>query len=123
VEKENKSKKRKMFKSLNVFAERALHGELLTLDLFLKHWIRIFLFVAMIIIFISSKYECQTCMEDIKTLKRDLEIIETECVRVKGEYMSRVRESYMAHLVDSMRLNLKVQEQPPFKLTYEEQDQ
>jgi hypothetical protein len=123
VEKENKSKKRKMFKSLNVFAERALHGELLTLDLFLKHWIRIFLFVAMIIIFISSKYECQTCMEEIKTLKRDLEIIETECVRVKGEYMSRVRESYMAHLVDSMRLNLKVQEQPPFKLTYEEQDQ
>ncbi|MEE0975990.1 MAG: FtsL-like putative cell division protein [Muribaculaceae bacterium] len=123
MEKENKSKKRKMFKSLNVFAERALHGELLTLDLFLKHWIRIFLFVAMIIIFISSKYECQTCMEDIKTLKRDLEIIETECVRVKGEYMSRVRESYMAHLVDSMRLNLKVQEQPPFKLTYEEQDQ
>ena len=123
MEKENKSKKRKMFKSLNVFAERALHGELLTLDLFLKHWIRIFLFVAMIIIFISSKYECQTCMEDIKTLNRDLEIIETECVRVKGEYMSRVRESYMAHLVDSMRLNLKVQEQPPFKLTYEEQDQ
>lgn len=123
MEKENKSKKRKMFKSLNVFAERALHGELLTLDLFLKHWIRIFLFVAMIIIFISSKYECQTCMEDIKTLKRDLEIVETECVRVKGEYMSRVRESYMAHLVDSMRLNLKVQEQPPFKLTYEEQDQ
>ena len=123
MEKENKSKKRKMFKSLNFFAERALHGELLTLDLFLKHWIRIFLFVAMIIIFISSKYECQTCMEDIKTLKRDLEIIETECVRVKGEYMSRVRESYMAHLVDSMRLNLKVQEQPPFKLTYEEQDQ
>lgn len=123
MEKENKSKKRKMFKSLNVFAERALHGELLTLDLFLKHWIRIFLFVAMIIIFISSKYECQTCMEDIKTLKRDLEIIETECVRVKGEYMSRVRESYMAHLVDSMRLNLKVQEQPPFKLTYEEKDQ
>ena len=112
-----------MFKSLNVFAERALHGELLTLDLFLKHWIRIFLFVAMIIIFISSKYECQTCMEDIKTLKRDLEIVETECVRVKGEYMSRVRESYMAHLVDSMRLNLKVQEQPPFKLTYEEKDQ
>ena len=123
MEKENKSKKRKMFKSLNVFAERALHGELLTLDLFLKHWIRIFLFVARIIIFISSKYECQTCMEDIKTLKRDLEIIETECVRVKGEYMSRVRESYMAHLVDSMRLNLKVQEQPPFKLTYEEKDQ
>lgn len=123
MEKENKSKKRKMFKSLNVFAERALHGELLTLDLFLKHWIRIFLFVAMIIIFISSKYECQTCMEEIKTLKRDLEIVETECVRVKGEYMSRVRESYMAHLVDSMRLNLKVQEQPPFKLTYEEQDQ
>ncbi|MBQ1931916.1 MAG: hypothetical protein II360_00270 [Muribaculaceae bacterium] len=123
MEKENKSKKRKMFKSLNVFAERALHGELLTLDLFLKHWIRIFLFVAMIIIFISSKYECQTCMEDIKTLKRDLEIVETECVRVKGEYMSRVRESYMAHLVDSMRLNLKVQEQPPFKLTYEEKDQ
>jgi hypothetical protein len=123
VEKENKSKKRKMFKSLNVFAERALHGELLTLDLFLKHWIRIFLFVAMIIIFISSKYECQTCMEEIKTLKRDLEIVETECVRVKGEYMSRVRESYMSHLVDSMRLNLKVQEQPPFKLTYEEQDQ
>ena len=123
MEKENKSKKRKMFKSLNVFAERALHGELLTPALFLKHWIRIFLFVAMIIIFISSKYECQTCMEDIKTLKRDLEIIETECVRVKGEYMSRVRESYMAHLVDSMRLNLKVQEQPPFKLTYEEQDQ
>lgn len=123
MEKETKTRTRKMFKTLNIFAERAFHGEVLSLDFFIKHWIHIALFMAMLVNFISSKYQCQTSMEDIKLLKRDLEIVETECVRIKGEYMSRVRESYMAHLVDSLRLNLKVQEQPPFKLTYDEKNQ
>ena len=123
MEKETKSKKRQMFKRLNIYAERAFHGEVLSLDFFVKHCIQVALYVVMVVNFISSKYECQTSMEDIKSLKRDLEIVETECVRVKGEYMSRVRESYMAHLVDSLRLNLKVQEQPPFKLTYDEKYQ
>lgn len=101
-------------------ASNIIYGRILSADFFAHNWVYVLLGVAMILIYITNKYQCLTKMEEIRALEQKLEIVETERVRVRGEYMSRVRESSMAHLVDSLRLNLKVQEQPPFKLSYDE---
>ena len=57
-------------------------------------------------------------METIQKLERDLEIVKTESVRERSEYMSRTRESSIKELVDTLHLGLDVQEQPPFIITY-----
>lgn len=95
-----------------------IYGRILSIDFFARHWLKVLLAVVMIMVYITSKYQCQTKMEEIRSLEQKLEIIETERLRVRGEYMSLVRESSMTHLVDSLKLGLKVQEQPPFKLSY-----
>lgn len=73
--------------------------------------------IVMILIYITNKYQCQTRMEEIRKLTRQLEVVETERVRVRSEYMSRTRESAMQELVDTMHLGLRVQERPPYHLS------
>lgn len=102
------------------FLLRALHGRLLTTDFFAKNWLKVLLFTVMVLIYITNKYQCQTRMEQIRALEQELEIVETERVRVRSEYMSRIRESAMQQLVDTMRLNLQVQDRPPFKISNNE---
>ncbi len=55
-------------------------------------------------------------MEEIRRLETELEIVKTERLRVRSAYMSNTRESSMQHLIDSLGLNLRVQDRPPFKL-------
>ena len=62
-------------------------------------------------------------MEDIRKLEQELEIVETERIRERSTYMSRIRESSMQEMVDTMHLNLKIQDQPPYKLTKNESSQ
>ncbi len=97
----------------------ALRGKLLSSDFLFRNAGYILLVVAMILMYITNRYECLTCMEDIRRLNRELEIVETERVRVRSMYMSRIRESSMQQLVDTMHLNLKVQDCPPYKITIE----
>ncbi len=98
------------------FMLRALHGRLLDTDLFAHNWLTVLLALIMILLYITNKYYCQTRMEDIRSLTQQLEVIETEQIRVRSEYMSRIRESAMQELVDSMHLGLRVQPQPPYRL-------
>ena len=96
---------------------RALHGRLLSTDFFAQNWLKLLLLIVMILIYITNKYQCQTRMEEIRSLTRELEVIETERVRVRSEYMSRTRESAMQELVDTMHLGLRVQDRPPYRLS------
>lgn len=97
-----------------------VHGRLLSLDFFRRHWLAVLCVVAMLIIYITSRYYCQTMMEEIKRLENDLEVVRTERIREKSTYMSRIRESSMQQRVDSLRLGLTVSEQPPFRLKIDE---
>lgn len=96
---------------------RAIHGRMLSLDFFSRHWLWVLTVVVMLMIYITSRYTCQTQMEDIQRLTRELEVAKTERVREKSAYMSRIRESQMQLMVDSLRLGLTVQEQPPYKIS------
>ncbi|MDE6489899.1 MAG: hypothetical protein K2L49_01930 [Muribaculaceae bacterium] len=95
---------------------KALHGRLLTTDIFARNWLTLLLLIVMVLIYITNKYQCQRSMEEIRDLTRRLEVVETERVRVRSEYMSGIRESAMQHLVDTMHLGLSVQPRPPYRL-------
>lgn len=41
----------------------------------------------------------------------------TERVRAKSAYMSKIRESSIQEMVDSLGLGITVQEQPPYRLS------
>lgn len=72
--------------------------------------------MVMLLVFITNRYQCLTRMEEIRKLEQTLEVIETERIRERSTYMSRIRESSMQELVDTMNLHLKIQDQPPYKL-------
>lgn len=109
---QDKEKKQKR----DSFLFSAFRGKLLSSDMLIRNAGNILLVVIMILVYITNRYECLTSMEEIRRLNRELEIVETERVRVRSLYMSRIRESSMQQLVDTMHLNLKVQERPPYKI-------
>lgn len=96
---------------------RTLHGRILSIDFFKRNWVVVLGVVVMLMVYITSRYECQTKMERIRALETELEVAKTERVRAKSAYMSRIRESSMQKMIDSLRLGLTVQEQPPYKLS------
>lgn len=98
---------------------RALHGRVLSTDFFRRHWLAVLGVVVMLMIYITNRYTCQTQMETIQRLERELEVAKTERIREKSTYMSRIRESKMQHKVDSLGLGLTVQERPPYRITAE----
>lgn len=95
---------------------RALHGRVLSIDFFRRNWMVVVGVVAMLMIYITNRYQCQTQMEKIRKLETQLEVAKTERVRAKSTYMSRIRESSMQEMADSLKLRLTVQDQPPYEL-------
>ena len=98
------------------FIKRIRQGEVLSSDFFARNWLTVFAGVLVVMLYITNKYTCQTKMEEIRRLETELEIVKTERLRVRSAYMSNTRESSMQHLIDSLGLNLRVQDRPPFKL-------
>ena len=96
---------------------RILYGRFLSVDFFTRHWKAIDLGMLMVMAYITNRYQCLTRMEEIRRLEQQLEVVETERVRERSTYMSRIRESSMQELVDTMHLHLKIQDQPPFTLS------
>ena len=72
--------------------------------------------VVVAMVYITTKYTCQTNMEKIADLERRLEIVTNEKSRERSAFMGRIRETSMQEMVDSLHLNLKVQSQPPYKI-------
>ena len=97
---------------------RIIRGQLLTVEFFARHWLKIAVSMVMILVYISNKYQCQTSMVLIKKYERELEIVKNQSVTERGRYMGKTRESSMQELVDSLHLDLRKQEQPPFKISY-----
>lgn len=96
---------------------RLIYGQVVSSDLFARNWLALLLGVFMVLAYISGKYSCQTKMEEVKRLTHQYEIINAELVRCRSRYMSQIRESSMQQMVDSLHLNLKVQENPPYRLS------
>lgn len=112
---------RKREKKVRVSASQAwwrriLYGNVLRLEFFTKHWITFFALLVLMMVYISTKYQCMTAMEEIKKLEKELSIVKSERIRHRSTYMSRIRESAMQQLVDSVMPGLAIQERPPYHL-------
>lgn len=97
-------------------------GDLISSKFFSRHKFTIIGIVVLLILYISFQYECKTRMETIDNLNKELAIVRSESIRQKSAYHSHIRESVMQELVDSMGLGLKVQDQPPFKIQYTDEN-
>ena len=103
-------------KSDNIF-KLIFQGRIVSSDFFIKHWVTIVMVLAISFIYISTKYTCQLRKERIIVLKKDLNNAKTDCVKYSADFKSQIREGRMKSLVDSMKLNLTIADQPPSKLT------
>lgn len=101
----------------DTFLLRTLHGRIISIDFFRRNWWVVLGIVVMLMVYITNRYTCQTQMERIRTLEHDLEVAKTERVRAKSAYMSKIRESSIQEIVDSLGLGITVQEQPPYRLS------
>lgn len=91
-----------------------MYGRVVNSDFFARNWMGMVLLAFVLLIYISGKYTCQTKMEEIRRLEHKLEVVMAERVSVRSSYMSRIRESAMQQMVDTLHLNLSVQPYPPF---------
>ena len=108
---------RKQRKGVKRTITKVFRGQVVSSDFFARHWLPVLVILILLMVNITGKYVCQTRMEQINKLNRELEIVKAESVRVRSLYMGRTCESSMQQLVDSMHLGLNVAERPPFKLT------
>lgn len=97
--------------------QHVLYGNIVSSEFFVRHWVKVFLVVIIVMISISTKYQCMTAMEQIKVLQTKLNVARTECVRERSTYMSRIRESAMKELVDATLPGLAVPEHPAYVIT------
>ncbi len=95
---------------------RLFRGQIISSDFFARHWLPVLIFVLVVMVYITTKYTCQTNMEKIASLEKRLEIVNNEKARERSAFMGRIRETSMQHRVDSLHLNLKVQSRPPYKI-------
>lgn len=95
---------------------KIIEGRMVTGDFFARHWMQIFVIIAMVLVYITNRYSCQRSMEQIRLLNNRLDVVQTESYRVRGEYMGRIRESEMRRNLDSLGLNLSVQNRPPYHI-------
>lgn len=97
------------------YVRRVTHGQVISAEFFRRHWGITALVVLFLLLYITNKYYCQTSMEEIRALNKELELVKTERIRAKSIYMSRTRESAMQVLIDSLDLGLGVQTRPRLK--------
>lgn len=93
---------------------RVFRGEVISSDFFARHWLPILIFMVVVMVYITTKFTYRTNIEKIEALQKQLEIVQNESSRERSLFMSRIRETSMQQMVDSLHLDLRVQPQPPF---------
>lgn len=118
-EKKTKKKRSAAKKEVVKMSRHLLFGDVVSSNFFKKNKFTIFIVIALLMAYITSKYECMTKMEEIRSLEKELAIVKSKSVRERGVYRSSTRESVMQHRIDSLGLQLRKQRTPPFKLSYD----
>lgn len=109
-----KDKTDKTTKKKSPYIFRVFRGQVISSDFFARHWLPILIFIIVMMVYITTKFTYRTNIEKIEALQKQLEIVQNESSRERSLFMSRIRETSMQQMVDSLHLNLRVQPQPPF---------
>lgn len=94
-----------------------LHGRWLSSRFFAKYWSVILAVMVMLILYIATRYQCTSAMEEIQRLEKRLQVVESEQVREKAFYMTNTRETAMTERIKAIGLDLEVRERPPFHIS------
>ncbi len=97
---------------------RAAQGRFISSRFFKRYMVQTVFAVGLALMYISNRYDCITGMETVTELRTRLEVVRTELQTERAAYMTATREKAMMQMVDSLHLNLTIQEQPPFEITY-----
>lgn len=106
-------------KSMKGFAllRELLSGRLfLSFDFFRRYWFYVVMITIMALAYISLKYDTQNKMSELRRLKVELNNAKTDCVDASARYNSKIRESQMTQMLDTMHIDLAAPEQPPYRL-------
>lgn len=99
--------------------QHAAFGQFININFFLRHWLIVISVMGLVIFYIAGNYMVRQNNDEIKALRTQLQIVKTERIRVRENYMSRIRESSMTHMIDSLHLDLKVQNEFPYTIEKE----
>ena len=88
----------------------------LSFDCFRRYWFYVVMVTIMALAYISLKYDTQNKMSELRRLKVELNNAKTDCVDASARYNSKIRESQMTQMLDTMHIDLSAPEQPPYKL-------
>lgn len=95
---------------------RAVRGRWLSTHFFSRNWGIILALVILVMIYITNRYQCLTAMENIQKLNKELEVVKSERIRQKSEYMNSIREKTMQKSIREAGLDLTHRDQPPYRL-------
>ncbi len=117
AEESKENKTRRVDVNTNGIVRDAFLGQsFLTFNFFKRNWIYVVALTVMMLMYISNKYVCQDCLQQVMKLSVQLDNAKTDCVNASAKYNSMIRESHMTAFVDTMRLDLTSPEQPPYNL-------
>lgn len=94
-----------------------LHGRWLSSRFFAKYWSVILAVTVMLVLYIATRYQCLSAMEEIQRLQDRLKVVQSEQVREKSLYMTNIRETAMTERIKAIGLDLEVRERPPYRIT------
>ena len=101
---------------------RLVQGRWLPSSVYQRNIISVIILVVLSLTYITFKCSAQMELAEIIALRNELASERTELVKVTAEYSSRILESRMVEELDSLKLNLRVAEQPPYYLNSEEDE-
>ncbi len=91
-------------------------GRFFSLDFFKRNAIYIIALVLMALAYIANKFVCQSNMQEVITLKTDLENAQTDLVDASARYNSMIRETEMTKLMSQKNINLTAPQEPPYQI-------
>lgn len=115
--KKNDSKKKKKSPG---WVDELRYGQSISLEFFKTNAWLIMVIVVMIVALMGLRYKTKTKMEEIKSLTTELQRSRSIMLEEKSKYMSLIRETEMKKMVHDRGLPLEFQEQPPYRLSEEE---
>lgn len=76
----------------------------------------VILVVSLLFIYMAFKFNVQVKIEEVRKVRKELNDTRTGMIHVTSQFGSKTRESEMIKMVDTLRLDLKASEQPPYNL-------
>ena len=113
----NSNQKKRTSKAGAAMGGLLMGRSFLSLDFFRRNFLFIIFITGLMLMYIGNKFECQSKMQEVMSLRTELDNAKTDCVNASARYNSMIRESQMKAYVDTMHIDLSNPERPPYHLS------